>query len=497
MVEFIARPSNKLKIKHNRVLDAYFAKLEDKVEYEKVKETYTVKAGDYLSKIAKQKKTTLTKLKKDNKLKNDTIKVGDTLTIESQKEKGRVLNFKRLNDACLGDEVYVIVKTHNLHNHTVAINVKQGKTDNPELHGSNNALMLGKNTKASVKVGAYAHDKSIVNKEEFTDWAIFKITLGSEDNQKEKEIIEKLTDKKAYLFLLVDAHSLNNIEVAYNGANEDKDGALDQRTTPNYWLDMDGKWFELKSSVVIEYNIYYNGTIEKTDVKNPIKAIYNYFDSKNKKHNLGETEIYKTKKHIRKDVLTKKDDNILLVYSKSIQKYSSGNVKFGFATWNSDSQRWYINPECFAGLLGAMIEESIEDLGFNGFSIKDGNTAGGSSSHINGEKGDLRYLSKNENGERTELVDNHFDYDRQVRFNNALYKFGWGRKSKMYSENFDREVFMDVFDKKTKKKTKKKMKEETLLPHTKHMKKITGKVKYRHHHHLHLTGFDFSKIKKI
>ncbi|MFL0171124.1 hypothetical protein [Tenacibaculum maritimum] len=45
---------------------------------------------------------------------------------------------------------------------------------------------------------------------------------------------------------MVDAHSPNNIKVAYNGTNPDKNGELDQRSTPNYWLDMDGNWFELK-----------------------------------------------------------------------------------------------------------------------------------------------------------------------------------------------------------------------------------------------------------
>ena len=48
--------------------------------------------------------------------------------------------------------------------------------------------------------------------------------------------------------MLIDAHSKNNITFIYNGRNPDKDGEPDQRTTPNYWLDMDGKWFELKAT---------------------------------------------------------------------------------------------------------------------------------------------------------------------------------------------------------------------------------------------------------
>ncbi len=46
----------------------------------------------------------------------------------------------------------------------------------------------------------------------------------------------------------------------------------------------------------------------------------------------------------------------------------------------------------------------------------------------------------------------------------------------------------------TKEKEKKEIIISTLLPHTIHKKKTTGSVQYRHHHHLHLTGFKHSKI---
>ncbi len=103
----------------------------------------------------------------------------------------------------------------------------------------------GERTRAEAKVGAYAHDKTITNKDDFTDWAIFKVILGGKDNEKEQKVLEKLTDKKAYMFLLVDAHSLNNIEVIYNGRYANKNGKPDLRSTPNFWLDFDGGWFEL------------------------------------------------------------------------------------------------------------------------------------------------------------------------------------------------------------------------------------------------------------
>lgn len=130
------------------------------------------------------------------------------------------------------------------------------------------------------------------------------------------------------------------------------------------------------------------------------------------------------------------------------------------------------------------------------FSQSDGRP-GVSREHINGVAGDLRYLSQNKNGEVIYLSYPQFDYNRQVKFNNALYKFGWGKTKKMYSENFNRDVGKKFIDEKTKKEIIKKVKEKTLLPHTKHMRKVNkdGKIVYRHDHHLHLVGFDFSSIK--
>ena len=262
--------------------------------------------------------------------------------------------------------------------------------------------------------------------------------------------------------------------------------------------------FELGAAVVL-YDIYHEGKMEKQDCNNPKKVKYYYHDSNKTKHLLGKTKAHSTKRHTKKNVLSKKkNDDIILVYAKDIQSFSSGNVKFKFHSWNSASGRWYINPDCFAGLLGAMIEESIEDLGFNGFSIKNGNTAGGSSSHINGKKGDLRYLSKKPNdspaihlftNHTTKIQNPKFDYSRQEKFNNALYKFGWGRTSKMYSENFYIMEEKEIVNPKNKKKEIKKVKTKKILSHCEHNMKL-GVGGWRHYHHIHLKGFDHSIIKK-
>ncbi|WP_435254265.1 TIGR02594 family protein [Tenacibaculum sp. A30] len=160
------------------------------------------------------------------------------------------MTFKKLKSANLGDEVYVVVKTLNLANKKVRLNVKQGKGEKTKLETKEKGLMLqhdkGTTTEAEAVVGAYAKDNKITNKTDFKDWAIFKIILGDKDTRREKEELDKLKDKKAFMYLLVDAHTPNDIKVVYNGRNPDKKGEPDKRTTPKYWLDMDDKWFELE-----------------------------------------------------------------------------------------------------------------------------------------------------------------------------------------------------------------------------------------------------------
>lgn len=232
---------------------------------------------------------------------------------------------------------------------------------------------------------------------------------------------------------------------------------------------------------VITYRIYWNGVIEKhlpKKIKEGLedKYKYVYHDKDNGEHELGTFVYYKTKEMDPGN--RQGDDDVELLDARQFKGYSSDKVKLKFQTWNSDSQRWYINPDCFAGLLGAMGALNIDYLGFNGFSDNKAQSVGGSSSHRNGVKGDLRYLSTNKNGEATLLQSPHFDYDMQVKFNNELFNFGWGILEDMYSEKFTKD------------------KKEVLLPHTKHMRK-DGPKGYRHHHHLHLSGFDTSTVIKI
>lgn len=233
---------------------------------------------------------------------------------------------------------------------------------------------------------------------------------------------------------------------------------------------------------VVTYRIYHDGRIEKHIPKvikegYEKKYMYVYHDEKNIEHILGTFNFKITKEMNKGNIVGKKD--IELIDVREFNGYNANGVKLKFLTLNTDSGRYFINPDCYAGLLGAMAKMNVDYLGFNGFSDYLGQSVGGSSSHLNGEKGDLRYLSKNRKGEATLLQDIHFDVDNQNNFNNTLYLYGWGITEKLYSEEF---------------KYNNELKYK--LNHTKHMKK-EGKGGYRHHHHIHLTGFDFKKINKV
>lgn len=93
-----------------------------------------------------------------------------------------------------------------------------------------------------------------------------------------------------------------------------------------------------------------------------------------------------------------------------------------------------------ASLIGAMLECQFEDFVFNGFSHSDGSSKP-SKSHKNGYNGDFRYLRKDKLGKKMDLFSDdeiigwkNLDIERQNKFNDALYKFGW---KSMLSQNFD------------------------------------------------------------
>ena len=165
---------------------------------------------------------------------------------------------------------------------------------------------------------------------------------------------------------------------------------------------------------IVTYHVYWNGRIEKHIPKVIQKGYENkykyvYHDEKGQEHEIGLFNYFTTTAMAPKNIPIK-GRNVELIDVRDFKGYCSPNVKIRFSTINSPSSRYYINPSCLASLFGAMAILNIDYLGFNGFSDKLARSVGKSRSHINGERGDLRYLSNNRNGEAILLQSSSFDY---------------------------------------------------------------------------------------
>lgn len=159
----------------------------------------------------------------------------------------------------------------------------------------------------------------------------------------------------------------------------------------------------------------------------------------------------------------------------NVYSYSSGDIKFKIHDGSIESGRYYVDIDAFSCFLGALIEESLEDLGFNGASLIDG-SPGVSKSHKNGMIFDLRYLNKHKNGKKTLVTDSDLDYDRQVKLIEALYKFGFAKYNRlsMLSYHFTHNGIIN-----------------SLLPHSVHF------TIPPHENHLHVQGLLLSAILKV
>jgi len=271
------KPRNTVKIIKRKVLDAYFATKTSKKEYETktIKHTVGVTSkSSSLSAIAKEYKGVSWKgIQKENKMgSSTTIHSKQVLNITTKVEKkGEKVTFKRLKAANLGDEVYIIVETLKFQGKLILINIKQGKAKG--IVEKDKAIQIIQNNKETVlietTVGKFAKDDKVSNKDDFKDCAIAKVILAPKTVKTLKtytDILEKLTNKKTQLYLLIDAHSKSGIRPIYNGLNPDKDGEPDDRTTPNYWLDFDGKWFELGGCECCNFNVDSDGFVNHSKI---------------------------------------------------------------------------------------------------------------------------------------------------------------------------------------------------------------------------------------
>ncbi|MBC6993170.1 RHS repeat-associated core domain-containing protein [Lewinella lacunae] len=203
-----------------------------------------------------------------------------------------------------------------------------------------------------------------------------------------------------------------------------------------------------------------DGTIYQIDIGTEDKDYFFLNDQEGKTHFLGEFE---------------KNDNGLIQLPSSFEYTSNEGAIFGkgensrldidfrFEVKSGNEYRSYIRGDALAALLGALAETNTRDLTIVGFSNSDGSSPSPSSSHKDGKNGDLRYLRTDRTGDAVLLQDAELDANRQNKFNDNLYKFGW---KNMLSENY-----VPYGETTT-----------TRLRRTSHFNKT------RHHNHLHLQG---------
>ena len=211
------------------------------------------------------------------------------------------------------------------------------------------------------------------------------------------------------------------------------------------------------------YRIHQNGRIEKlppseeTDqsIRN---ARYIYVGTQGTEHDFGVFEGTKATRWVSKNTLG--TELIYLMDASDLGQNPAALFGFRF----TGTERRYLNQSALASLIGTLMDTGYNDVTTTGFSMRDG-SPGVSSSHINGENGDFRFL-RNDLDPNTPTHLNTvagvdaLDEGRQGIFNNSLHKFGWTTQlSWQYTKDG----------------------EQRLLPRTIH---YDG-----HHHHLHVGGY--------
>ena len=186
------------------------------------------------------------------------------------------------------------------------------------------------------------------------------------------------------------------------------------------------------TSDTTRYHIYHDGKIKRENKAATGFAEFIYYDQNGKTHNLGKSRYVVAKRWDKKDVHG--TGNIFLVDVRSFSSYRNGNVGYKMLM-NSQQQRYYLGGVEMAAFLGGLCKSGYDDISFNGFSTSNG-SPGESSSHINGEAGDIRYLRKDKKAEPVILQDEVYDHQRSLELINNFISFGWGRSKLMISEYF-------------------------------------------------------------
>lgn len=185
------------------------------------------------------------------------------------------------------------------------------------------------------------------------------------------------------------------------------------------------------TSDTTRYHIYYDGKIKRENKAATGFAEFIYYEANGTQHNLGKSafivankyENYKDKNG-NTQYRQVNGNSYLIDYSKH-NKYKHGNIGYKWLIV-SDDKRFYLSGLCLAVVLGSMLSLGYAEYHGSGFSKING-SPGASVSHINGNCGDFRYIGTDNShmSQLTYVSHNHFDWGKNVKFVEALWKFGF------------------------------------------------------------------------
>ena len=185
------------------------------------------------------------------------------------------------------------------------------------------------------------------------------------------------------------------------------------------------------TSDTTRYHIYHDGKIKRENKAATGFAEFIYYEANGTQHNLGKSafivankyENYKDKSG-NTQYRQVNGSSYLIDYSKH-NVYKSGGIGYKWLIVSED-KRFYLSGLCLSVVLGAMLSLGYAEYHGSGFSKING-SPGASVSHINGNCGDFRYIGTNNShmSQLTYVSHNHFDWDKNVRFVETLWKFGF------------------------------------------------------------------------
>jgi len=155
-------------------------------------------------------------------------------------------SYTKIDSIKLEQELYIIVKGTNIKNKKVLVNIldKDNILNIVKADDDRKFVPVLVNKKQVFGIEGKFDKKDSSDKTGKTYFTAIKIKLRAEkddDLKKMYENLDKTKDDKAYLYLLVDIHTVNTDikkgEVTYEGKNKDDDNSV-----TNYWLDEKDKY---------------------------------------------------------------------------------------------------------------------------------------------------------------------------------------------------------------------------------------------------------------